>query len=121
MTSKKRTDRYKQDLQPQNSLTIRDAISTYFNYESTLAKSKLRKRHRTARLFALIGLIVLVVCLSIAQVIDSIESAPRITNIASVSFIIIGWVAMWPIREQRQYFDKIALLQVEVVGNGVHA
>lgn len=121
-----------QDLQPQNSLTIRDAISTYFKYESTLAKSKLRKRHRTARLFALIGLVVLVVCLSIAQAIDTIKSAPRITNIASVSFIIIGWVAMWhpieallydwwPIREQRQYFDKIALLQVEVIGNGVHA
>ncbi len=118
------------DLRPENSLVIRDAIRAYFRYESALAKSKLRKRHRTARYFSLIGLATLVVCLSVAQFIDSIKFAPKVVNIASVSLIIIGWVAMWhpieallyswwPIHEQRQYFDKIARLDVEVVGSNV--
>ena len=120
------------DLRPENSLAIRDAISTYFRYESVLAKANLRKRHRTARYFSLIGLVTLIACLSLAQSIESIKLVPRVTNVASVSLIIIGWVAMWhpieallyswwPIREQRQYFDKIASLDVEVIGVGVHA
>ncbi len=120
-----------EDLSSENSHAIQDAISAYFKYESTLAKSKLRKRHRTARYFSLIGLITLIVCLSLAQLIDSVKLVPRITNIASVSLMIIGWVAMWhpieallydwvPIREQRQYFDKIASLGVEVVAIGAH-
>jgi hypothetical protein len=115
------------DLKPENSLAIGQAISAYFLYESTLAKAKLRKQHRTARYFSLIGLGILIVCLSLAQFVESINFDPRVTNIASVSFIIIGWVAMWhpieallynwwPIREQRQYFDKLASLSVEVVG-----
>ena len=40
------------DLRPENSLAIRDSIRAYFRYESTLAKAKLRKRHRTARYFS---------------------------------------------------------------------
>lgn len=46
----------------------------------------------------------------------------------SVGLIIIGWVAMWhpieallydwwPIREQRLYFEKIADLDIEVIGS----
>lgn len=115
------------DIEPEESLLIREAISSYFAYESRLAKALLRKRHRTARYFSLIGFVTLVVCLSLAQLVDSFSLTPSISNIASVSFVIIGWVAMWhpletllydwwPIREQRKYFEKIALLPVEVVG-----
>jgi len=116
-----------EDLKPESTLAIRDAVRAYFHYESMLAKARLRKRLRTARVFSLIGLVTLVACLSLAQTIETLELAPGITNIASVSLVIIGWVAMWhpieallydwwPIREQRQYFDKIASLDVDVVG-----
>ena len=92
-----------------------------------MAKSKLRKRHRTARYFFVIGIFTLVVCLSVAQFMSSITSVPAIANIISVGFVIIGWVAMWhpievllydwwPIREQRQYFDKMANMDIEVIG-----
>jgi hypothetical protein len=115
------------DLRPENSLAVGEAIRAFFQYESTLAKAKLRKRHRTDRYFSLIGLVALVACLSLAQFIDSLKISPRLTSTASVSLIIIGWVAMWhpieallydwwPIREQRQYFDKIAQLEIEIVG-----
>ncbi len=114
------------DLKLENSLIVSEAIRTYFQYESKLTKSKLRKRHRTARYFFLIGLFTLVVCLSAAEFMSSIKSVPAIANIISVGFVIIGWVAMWhpieailydwwPIREQRLYFDKIATTDVEVV------
>ncbi len=114
------------DLKADKILIIGEAIGAYFRYESTLLQSKMRKRRRTARYFALIGLITLIVCLSIAQLIDSIKVFPRVTNVVSVSLMIIGWVAMWhpidsllydwwPIQEQRKYFDKIALFKVEIV------
>lgn len=114
------------DLKLENSLIIREAIRTYFQYESKLAKSNLRKRHRTARYFFLIGIFTLFVCLSLAQFISSIKFAPALAEIVSVGFVIIGWVAMWhpievllydwwPIRERRLYFDKIAALDMEVV------
>lgn len=116
----------KDDFGPEHGLVVREAIGAYFRYESRLAKSKLRKRHRTSRYFSLIGLVTLIVCLTLAQLVSSPRVAPAIANIASVSFVIIGWVAMWhpmeallydwwPIREQRQYFDKISSMSVEVV------
>jgi len=119
------------DCKPEKKLAIQEAIRTYFKYESELANSKLRKRHKTARYFSLIGLATLVLCLSIAQYMASLKFAPVMGNIVSVSFVIIGWVVMWhpieallydwwPIREQRQYFDKIATMEVEVVGTVDH-
>ncbi len=115
------------DLKPENSLVIREAIQTYFQYESKLAQLKLRKRHRTARIFFLIGLFTLIVCLTAAEFMNTVKSVPAIANVVSVGFVIVGWVAMWrpiedllyswwPIREQRLYFDKIASTDVEVVG-----
>jgi len=119
------------DFKSEDSFAVGEAIRAYFQYESKLIMAKLRKKHRTARYFFLIGLVTLFVCLSLANLIDSLEVFPRVTNIASVSLIIIGWVAMWhpieallydwwPIREQRQYFDKIALLEVEVKSIGTY-
>jgi hypothetical protein len=119
------------DLQSDNIHIIREAISAYFQYESNLAKSKLRKSHRTARYFSVIGLVTLIISLSLAQFVDSLNIDISVKSIISVSLIIIGWVAMWhpieamlydwwPIREQRQYFDKIALLDVDIVGNEQH-
>lgn len=117
------------DLTPDKIVVIGEAIRAYFQYESILAQAQLGKRRRTARYFSLIGLVTLIVCLSVAQLIDSINVFPRVTNIASVSLMIIGWVAMWhpidallygwwPIHEQRKYFDKIALLKVEAAIHG---
>lgn len=118
-----------EDLTPDKSLEIKDAIRTYFQYESAMVIARLRKRNRTARYFFLVGLVTLIICLSLAHLIDSTKISKGMSNIASASFIIIGWVAMWhpveallygwwPIREQRQYFDKIALLNVEVISSG---
>ena len=114
------------DLKPENSLIIREAIRTYFEYESKLTKADLRKRHRTARYFFLIGTITLVACLSVAEFASTFKSLPAVANIVSVGFVITGWVAMWrpievllydwwPVREKRLYFDKIATTEVEVV------
>lgn len=118
------------DIKPENCLIIQDSIKSYFQYESNLMSAKVHKRNRTARYFFFIGLITLVACLSLAHFIDSIKNFPRITSIASVSLMIIGWVAMWhpieallygwwPMREQRQYFEKIAEINVDVVGSAL--
>lgn len=114
------------DLKPENSLAIQDAIRAYFCYESVLVIAQLRKRNRTARFFFLIGLVALVACLSLSRLIDSIKVAPQVSSNASVGHIIVGWVSMWhpieallygwwPMREQRLYFDKFAATAIEVV------
>ena len=115
-----------QDIIPENALIIEEAIKSYFLYESKLAKSNLRRHLRTTRIFSLIGVFVLFVCLSLAQFIKSIKGLTGMYEIISVGLVIIGWVAMWhpieallydwwPIREQRLYLEKIASLDVEVV------
>ncbi len=114
------------DLTRENISIIRDAIKNFFNYEAELAKANLRKSHRAARFFFMVGIITLIICLSVAQFVSSIKSEPVIAEILSVGFVIIGWVAMWhpieallydwwPIREKRMYFDKIAGLNIDVV------
>ena len=116
------------DLSSENSLIIKEAIHSYFKYESQLAYSTLKKKLRTARFFFMVGIFTLFICLSLAQLVGAMKTAPpAIVEIISVGLVIIGWVAMWrpiesllydwwPIREKRLYFDKIALLEVEVVG-----
>jgi hypothetical protein len=115
----------KVDPLPENGLTIREAIQSYFLYEAQLARSNLRNRLRTARFFSIIGVVALFICLSLAQLVQSIKTAPELTDIVSVGLVIIGWVAMWhpidvllydwwPIRQQRLYFEKIASMEIEI-------
>ncbi len=116
-----------EDLTTENSIAIKEAIHSYFKYESQLAQSRLKKSLRTARFFSLIGVIILGVCLSLSQLVSATKLAPAIAEIVSAGLVIIGWVGMWrpiesllydwwPIREQRLIFDKISKLDVELVG-----
>ncbi len=84
-----------QDTKTENSLTICESIQKYFQYESELASAKQSKVRRTARFFFLIGFVTLFICLTLAQLMSSTQLAPAITEMMSVGFIIIGWVAMW--------------------------
>jgi hypothetical protein len=115
----------KVDPLPENGLTIREAIQSYFLYEAQLARSNLRNRLRTARFFSIIGVVALFIFLSLSQLVQSIKTAPELTDIVSVGLVIIGWVAMWhpidvllydwwPIRQQRLYFEKIASMEIEI-------
>lgn len=113
------------DLENEHSITIREAIQTYFRYEAKLAKASVRKRRRTARFFFLIGIITLFICLTIAKFISSIQTSPALADIFSVGFVIVGWVALWhpieallydwwPIHEKQMYYEKIATMGVEI-------
>jgi hypothetical protein len=114
------------DLEESNQIIIKQAIQSYFRYESRLSVYQLQKRLRSARLFALIGIVILVVCLSLSEYLDSLNSKLSMIRMTSVGLSIIGWVALWhpiemllyewiPIREQRLYFDKIANLDIEIL------
>lgn len=106
---------------------IREAIRTYFEYETKLARSNLRKRLRMARFFFIMGFAALFICLGVAHFITSLQSSSPIIDIVREGFIISGWVAMWrpievllydwwPIRERRRYYDKIAKIDVAITG-----
>lgn len=106
---------------------IREAIRTYFEYETKLARSNLRKRLHMARFFFFMGFATLFVCLSIAHFIVSLKLNSPAADIVREGFVISGWVAMWrpievllydwwPIREQRKFYDKISKLEVSIIG-----
>ncbi len=56
-------------------------------------QEKYRRRRVTARVYLARGFLFLMICLIAGQLLALIDSF--ITKIASESFIIIGWVAMW--------------------------
>lgn len=113
------------DLKPENSLIIQEAIKTYFQYETSLTHSKIKKRTRRIQTFFFTGILTLFICLTAAQFLNSIKSFPKIANMMSVGFMITGWVAMWhpiesllyegwPIREQKRFFEKMSNIEVEI-------
>lgn len=101
------------------------AIRSHFVYAARLSQTKMRKSLRVGRYFLLIGLLVLFICLAIAQVISSKHSDAGLAVIAQEGFTIIGWVAMWrpievilydwfPLREEKLYLEKIATLDIDL-------
>lgn len=106
------------------------AIRAHFVYAARLSQTKLRKSLRVGRYFLLVGLLVLFVCLAIAQLISSKHSGTDLALVAHEGFTIIGWVAMWrpievflydwiPLREEKLYLEKIATLEIDLNSNRV--
>lgn len=111
-----------------NKEDLHAAIRAHFIYAARLSKTKMRKSLRVGRYFLMIGLLVLFVCLGIAQLISSKHSDSGLAVIAHEGFTIIGWVAMWrpievflydwfPLREEKLYLEKIATLEIDLILN----
>lgn len=104
---------------------ILEAIHSWVTYQIDLKRIQLQKLFKTAQLFLGIGLISLIACLSIANLLRSAEAFDAI-KIAKEGVIIFGWVSMWkpfelilfdwyPAYDRIRLFRKLLETEIEVV------
>jgi hypothetical protein len=103
----------------------REAIHEYFLHRTEIARRRLRQLLSRGRMSLLIGLLFLAACLGVADLIQSLGAAPPLVVLRE-SLIIGGWVAMWrpmeiflydwwPLRRERQVYERLSRATVEVI------
>ncbi|MDG0818138.1 hypothetical protein [Bdellovibrio svalbardensis] len=106
---------------------ISAAIHSYFKYQIELKRLEFTRTMRMARLFLLFGLIILFLCLSIAQILQNIESDFIKTSLRE-GVVIFGWVSLWkplevflfdwyPIYDKIRLYRKIFASQINILFN----
>lgn len=104
---------------------IMEAIHSWLSYQIDLKRIQLQKLFKTAQLFLGIGLISLITCLSLANLLHSAETLDAV-KIAKEGLIIFGWVSMWkpfelilfdwyPAFDRIRLFRKLLETEIEVV------
>jgi hypothetical protein len=74
--------------------TIREAIRSFFNYKIDIQQGELRSFMKYAQMFFVIGLLVLMACLGLAQNIE-VPNPPGLIGILREGIVIFGWVSIW--------------------------
>lgn len=92
---------------------IHEALHSYLSYQIELSMKDLRSFLRRGQIFLLLGILMLVACLSIARAIPP-ETEFTAMSILREGVTIFGWVSMWkPIElllfEWYPLFDKLRL------------
>ena len=108
---------------------IFESIQTYFVYQIDLKRKTLKSFLKRAQLYLFVGLLVLILCLSLAQNI-SVSAQPGLMGVFREGLVIFGWVSIWkpielilfdwyPIYEQLNIYKKIKESEVEIIfGSG---
>lgn len=100
------------------------AIRNYFMYRAWHTSEQLRLMLWRGLISLAIGLLFLVACLSLRQLIETFTAGPGMAVVAE-GLLILGWVAMWrpveiflydwwPELGRRRVFTRIARMHVEV-------
>lgn len=100
------------------------AIHHYFLYKAQATDRKLRLTLRQGRLSLMIGLAFLFACLSLISLIGNLGASP-LSKLIQEGLLIGGWVALWrpieiflydwwPIRDERNIYAKLSLIEVEL-------
>jgi hypothetical protein len=74
--------------------SIREAIRSYFAYRIDLLRTDLKRFLKRAQIFLAIGLIILAVCLGLAQSL-TVPNPPGAIGILREGLVIFGWVSIW--------------------------
>jgi hypothetical protein len=107
----------------------RPAIHRYFAHKAEVTRLDLKRLLREARLALFIGILFLVSCEGLREIIRAFAAPPpqqgALLRMLEEGLLIIGWVAMWkplelllydwwPIRAKRRVYEKLAKADVEV-------
>ena len=87
----------------------------------------MRELFRTGRIALLIGIPILVICFTLAKIMNRAYDDQGFAGVAAEGLVIAGWVAnwrpieiflydWWPLMRRRRRFERLADAQVEVVG-----
>ena len=104
--------------------SIREAIRSYFAYKIDLQRGDLKTFIKRAQLFLLIGLLVLVSCIGVAQSL-TIPSPPGPIGILREGIVIFGWVSIWkpielilfdwyPLFERLRFYKKLLGTEIDI-------
>jgi hypothetical protein len=107
---------------------VEDAVRRYFATRATIKRLEFSQLMRRGRLSLGVGLIFLVSCLLLGQLVAE-SAAGAASNIVREGLTICGWVAMWrpleiylydwwPLFEERRRLDRLARIQVRIVMSG---
>lgn len=104
--------------------SIREAIRSFFSYRMDLQRGELKNFIRQAQLFLLIGLVILVSCLGVAQSL-TLPNPPGAIGILREGIVIFGWVSIWkpielilydwyPLFEKLRFYEKLLGTEIDI-------
>jgi len=104
--------------------SIREAIHSYLSYQIDLQRTELRSFIRRTEYFLLIGVLILISCLTIAQHLAA-ETQPGAVSILREGIVIFGWVSIWkpielvlfdwyPLYEKLKFYRKLLETEVDI-------
>lgn len=108
-----------------SATTVPAAIHEHFRQRSLSTQRKLRQLFRVGRTSLAIGLVFLTVAVTLGGFVESRMRGSEIGVLMRESMVIGGWVAMWrpleiflydwwPIRAERQLFNRLARMPVQI-------
>lgn len=103
---------------------LREAIAAYFEYERDSVTAKIRDNFRNGRSLAILGVVVLALFLTLAELTAKLPLGPA-KDIVGEGLTIMGWVAMWrpaevllygwwPLIAERRWLAKAMATEVDV-------
>jgi len=103
---------------------IKEAIHSFFGYESELLRRTIRLTLKRGRTFLMIGLATLVIFLVLAELTQFVANS-SLRFILREGLVITGWVAMWrpielflydwwPLAEKHKYYQNLQKAEVEI-------
>ncbi len=113
------------DLGPEQGTDLEGALRNFFDYRAQLCSGDIRELFRIGRRSLAIGIVVLVFCLSTAELLAGRAPLWPIEGILHQSLLILGWVAnwrpleiflydWWPLVRHRDLYRRLALARVSL-------
>jgi hypothetical protein len=104
---------------------LNQALSRYFNYRVEVATSDLKELFRVGRYSLMVGLLVLVACLTLGRLLRETFPKGEIGRFLNEGLVILGWVAnwrpieiflyeWWPIVRRRNLFRRLGRASITV-------
>jgi hypothetical protein len=103
-----------------------EAMATYFRRSAEASARQLREHFRLGWRFLIVGIAILVACVSASTAIGALIPRGGIVDILREGLIIVGWVANWkpleiflydwqPIKRQQTLYKRLAAANIQIV------
>ena len=111
----------------ENETVLRDAVHEYFRQRAKATRRALRQLFRVGRISLVIGVGVLAAAIGIGEAVAGLVRKDSYGGLIKETLVIGGWVALWrpaeiflydwwPIRAAARLEDRLAEMEVRVVG-----
>jgi hypothetical protein len=113
------------ELKKEAAKQLGSALARYFSYRAEVLGRDLNELFRVDRQSLLIGIVVLAVCVLVAQALNEALGGGTLSGFTKESLIILGWVAnwkpieiflydWWPLARRRDLYRRLAAAEVEL-------